>query len=262
MSRPNIFPALRYKNAPAAVDWLVRAFGFEKQAVHASPDGGIAHAQLQLGPAVVGLSSAHDIPGNPWSNVRQGLYVHVKDVDAHHDRAVAAGAELIMPLTDMSYGSREYGARDVDGRLWGFGTYDMQAVDDDPAVFPEIHYHDGAAAIRFLRAAFGFETMLEVPGPNGAVAHAELCFGDGVLFVGSGSDGAEVWGDLAHCTHVYVADPDRHFARTSAEGATIVQPLRNTPWGARGYVARDLEGFLWGFSTYRPKAKVKGKGKR
>ena len=160
-----------------------------------------------------------------------------------------------MPLTDMDYGSREYGARDVDGHLWGFGTYDMQAADDDPAVFPEIHYHDGPAAIRFLHAAFGFETMLEVPGPNGVVTHAELCFGDGVLFVGSGPEAAEVWGDRAHCTHVYVADPDRHFARAQAEGATIIQSPRDTPWGSRGYTARDLEGFLWGFSTYRPRAR-------
>lgn len=253
-SRPNIFPALRYQDAPAAIEWLVTAFGFEKQAVFANPDGGIAHAQLQIGPAVVGLSSAHRTPGNPWSQVKQGIYVHVDDVDAHHARAAAAGAAIVSPLKDMDYGSREYGARDVDGHLWGFGTYDMDAPLGKPALFPELHYRDGPAAVAFLRDAFGFRTILEVPGPNGAIVHAEMSFEGGLVFLGSAPGDEAAWGGQTQCTHVCVADPDAHFARAQAHGAAIVGPLRDTPWGSRGYSARDLEGFLWGFSTYRPGA--------
>ena len=52
-----------------------------------------------------------------------GIYVHVADIDAHHERAVAAGAEIVIPLQDMDYGSREYSARDPEGHLWSFGTY-------------------------------------------------------------------------------------------------------------------------------------------
>jgi uncharacterized glyoxalase superfamily protein PhnB len=51
------------------------------------------------------------------------LYVAVDDPDAHHDRAKAAGAEILMPLTDQSYGSREYAARDPEGNVWCFGTF-------------------------------------------------------------------------------------------------------------------------------------------
>jgi uncharacterized glyoxalase superfamily protein PhnB len=51
--------------------------------------------------------------------------------------------------------------------------------------------------------------------------------------------------------HVYLADPDAHHARAQAAGARIVQLLYDTPW-ARAYYALDLEGFLWGFSTYKP----------
>jgi uncharacterized glyoxalase superfamily protein PhnB len=258
MSRPSIFPALRYADGRGAIDWLVRVFGFEETAVFANKDGSIAHAELRLGSAVVGLSSAHEIPGNPWSAVRQGLYVHVPEVDAHHDRARAAGAEIVMPLTNMDYGSREYGARDTDGHLWGFGTYNMTTGNEGEgaAVFPEIQYHDGAKAMRFLAEAFGFAQTLLVPGPNGSVRHAEMRFGGGTIFVGSGPDETGVWGSQTMCTHVYVDDPDGHFARASAGSATIVQPLHDTPWGSRGYVARDVEGFLWGFSTYRPGVSV------
>jgi uncharacterized glyoxalase superfamily protein PhnB len=51
-----------------------------------------------------------------------------------------------------------------------------------------------------------------------------------------------------------LADPDAHDAGAQAGGATIVRAPHDTPWGARGYSSRDLEGFLWGFSTYRPAA--------
>jgi len=250
--RPNVFPALRYRDAPAAIDWLVAVFGFQKQAVFTNPAGAVAHAQLQLGPAVIGLNSAHDTPGNPWSGIQQGIYVRVDNVDALHGRAAAAGADIVSPLTDMDYGSREFSARDLEGHLWAFGTYDMDQPTGDPAVFPEIHYRSGAQAMAFLANAFGFEELLEVPGPDGTIVHGEMHFGPGIVMVGSGPDGADVWGRSTHCTHVYVADPDAHFARARAGGAAIARRLTDAPWG-RGYVARDVEGFLWGFSTYRPR---------
>jgi uncharacterized glyoxalase superfamily protein PhnB len=252
MTRPNIFPVLRYQDAPAAIDWLVRSFGFEKIAVHANADGSVAHAELRIGTAVIGLSSAHSQPGNPWSDVRTGLYVHVDAIDAHHDRAKAAGADIVSPLKDMDYGSREYGAKDSGGHLWGFGTYRMANADGEPAIFPELHYHDGAAAIAFLTRAFGFETKLSVPAPDGHIVHAELAFGPGIVMVGSGDEGAETWGSQKQAQHVWVEDPDRHFAAAKSAGAKILQPPRDTPWGSRGYYVRDVEGLLWGFSNYRP----------
>ena len=51
------------------------------------------------------------------------MYVVVEDIDAHHERATAAGAELVRALQDTDYGSREYSARDVEGNVWSFGTY-------------------------------------------------------------------------------------------------------------------------------------------
>ncbi len=122
---PNIFPALRYKNGAAALEWLARAFGFEKQMVVPGPEGTIAHAQLKLGSGVIMLGSGKHGPGpdNPWDTVKQGIYVYVADVDAHYARAKAAGAEIVMELEDTDYGSRGYSVRDLEGHLWSFGTY-------------------------------------------------------------------------------------------------------------------------------------------
>jgi hypothetical protein len=55
--------------------------------------------------------------------VTQGIYIAVADVEAHHARALAAGVEVVRPLADTDYGSREYLARDLEGHLWSFGTY-------------------------------------------------------------------------------------------------------------------------------------------
>lgn len=126
--RPNIFPFLRYRNAQAALDWLATAFGFDEQLVVPGPDDTIAHAQMRLGSGVIMLGSArNDDLGmkspRELSGVNQGIYVYIKDVDAHFARAKAGGAEIVRTLADTDHGSREYCARDLEGHLWSFGTY-------------------------------------------------------------------------------------------------------------------------------------------
>ena len=252
--RPNIFPALRYNNARAAIDWLTSVFGFENDGEHAAPDGSIAHAQLHFGAGVVGLSSAQNTPSDhPWSKVRQGIYVRVDEVDAHHDRAKRAGADIVMPLKDMDYGSREYAVRDPEGHLWGFGTYDMAGPHTgEPNIFVGLHYRDSRAALAWLERAFGFEKTLEIPGPDGNVMHAEMRLGPGIIMLGSGPKDTTTWGANTQGLYVYLPDPDAHFARAKKAGAKIIQQPETTSYGARGYFAHDPEGFLWGFSTYRP----------
>ena len=126
---PNIFPCFRYDDAPSAIDWLNRAFGFEKQFVVPGENNTVAHAQLRLGAGLIMMGSGgRPDPANPWATERCGTYVAVADIDAHYARAQAAGAKIERPLADTEYGSREYSARDCDGHLWSFGTYDPYAA--------------------------------------------------------------------------------------------------------------------------------------
>lgn len=127
-AKPNIFPFLRYQDAPAAIEWLAKAFGFEKHAVYPGSDGTIAHAELSVGAGIIMLGSARkDVLGmkspRELGAVNQGIYVALDDIDAHYARARAAGAEILRPLADTDYGAREYTARDLEGHLWSFGTY-------------------------------------------------------------------------------------------------------------------------------------------
>lgn len=248
---PNIFPVLRYADARAGIDWLVRAFGFESVEEHAWAGGSIAHAELRLGTGLISLGTAGaPVEGNPWTAARHGVYVAVGDVDAHYARAEAAGAEIAMPLHDTSYGSRDYSVRDMAGHLWGFGTYTMSAEEGEPNIFPELRY-GSPEALGWLAKAFGFEPTAQIPGADGTIVHAEMRLGDGTIMVSLGPE-SQGWGGLNQATSVRVDDPDAHYARAKAAGAAIVYEPWTTHYGARSYWARDREGFLWGFSTYRP----------
>ncbi|MCY4488666.1 MAG: VOC family protein [Deltaproteobacteria bacterium] len=131
-TRATLIPAIRYRDASAAIDWLCEAFGFERQLVVPGEGGVILHAQLVFGNGMFMLGSARDDEfgrlqqplEDTGAPVSQSNYVIVSDVDAHHSRAVAAGAEIVMAPEDQDYGGRLYSCRDPEGNLWNFGSYD------------------------------------------------------------------------------------------------------------------------------------------
>ncbi len=123
MTAPNIYPCLRYKDAPAAIAWLEKAFGFKKHAVHAAPDGSVAHAEMSHGAGMIMLGSKKDDFIATAGVGVQCIYLAITDVDAHCARAKAAGARILRDLNDTDYGSREYCALDIEGHFWSFGTY-------------------------------------------------------------------------------------------------------------------------------------------
>ena len=135
-TRATVIPCLRYRDAPSAINWLCAAFGFEKHAVHANPDGSIAHAQLTFGNGMVMLGSV-SAPGKEteWGRLirqpdeiggaqTQSAYLVVADADAVYARAKAAGAAIVLDIKDEDYGGRGFTCRDPEGHLWNFGTYD------------------------------------------------------------------------------------------------------------------------------------------
>jgi uncharacterized glyoxalase superfamily protein PhnB len=252
--QPNIFPILRYRDAPAAMSWLARAFGFETRMEVPGPDGTVAHAELRLGAGTIGVSSKTPPDGkNPWTTVDQGVYVSVDNPDAHHDRAKAAGATIETPLRDLDYGSREYSARDPGGHLWAFGTYRMTDAADAPNMYPTLWYEDAPSAVAWLERGFGFEKVVVIPGENGTIEHAELRLGPGVVMLSSSKPSdAAVLGGARQAVCVAIDDPDGHYATAVAAGARIIRPIETTHYGARTYSAGDVEGYVWTFGTYRP----------
>lgn len=127
-----IIPCLRYRDAPAAIDWLCRAFGFARRAVYA--DGAtVHHAQLAFGNGMVMLGSVDNAsefgrrmvqPDELGLRETQCPCVIVADADAHYAQSKAAGAVIVDDIRDQDYGGRGYSCRDPEGHLWWFGSYD------------------------------------------------------------------------------------------------------------------------------------------
>ena len=127
----HIIPTMRYKDAPKAIDWLCKAFGFERHLVVPGENGTIGHAQLSFGNAMIMLGSENESDYGKWLSTpkdikglnTQAPYVIVEQIDEHYKKAVQEGAEIIVDIKDEEYGGRVYTCRDPEGHIWNFGSY-------------------------------------------------------------------------------------------------------------------------------------------
>jgi uncharacterized glyoxalase superfamily protein PhnB len=122
---------MRYRNAPEAIEWLCRVFGFEKHAVYPGPNNTIMHAELTLGGGMIMLGSISESgysrlmkQPDEIGGAETGTSLIVRDADAVHARAKAAGAEMVFDIEDKPYGGRGFTCRDPEGHIWNVGTYD------------------------------------------------------------------------------------------------------------------------------------------
>jgi uncharacterized glyoxalase superfamily protein PhnB len=132
----SVIPGLRYRDALAAIDWLIAAFGFQKNAVYLGPNNTVAHAQLTYGGGMIMLGSVENgsessklmvQPDEIGFRETKSLYLVVPDADAVYASAKAAGATIVMDIHDPEYGGRTFTCRDLEGHLWSVGTYDPWA---------------------------------------------------------------------------------------------------------------------------------------
>jgi uncharacterized glyoxalase superfamily protein PhnB len=127
-----IIPCLRYRDARAAIEWLCKAFGFEKQAVYENEDGGVEHAQLIFGSGMVMLGEVRDNefgrhiaqPDEIGGRETQCACVIVSNCKSHYQQAKAAGAVIVDDYAEKDYGGAGYSCHDPEGHLWYFGSYD------------------------------------------------------------------------------------------------------------------------------------------
>jgi uncharacterized glyoxalase superfamily protein PhnB len=131
---PNVIPMLAYENGPAAMDWLISAFGFRERARMLDKTGRLSHGELQAGDGVIMLATpSPDYQGptrhraaceaaDRWLRVPyivDGVLVYVDDVDAHYQRALAKGAGILSEPQGGEHG-KQYRAEDLEGHRWMF----------------------------------------------------------------------------------------------------------------------------------------------
>jgi uncharacterized glyoxalase superfamily protein PhnB len=133
-TKSTVIPILRYRDAPAAIEWLCQTFGFEKHLVVPNKDGTVAHAQLCFGSGMIMLGSVLKSetdfgrlmkqPDEIGGAQTQSAYIVVNDADAVYVKAKSAGARIATEIKDEDYGGRVFSCYDLEGHLWSFGTYD------------------------------------------------------------------------------------------------------------------------------------------
>jgi uncharacterized glyoxalase superfamily protein PhnB len=134
-SPSTIMPAMRYRDAHAAIEWLCTVFGFERRAVYPAPDNTIGHAELTLGGGMIMLGTCKDddygrlfkSPSEIDNTETRSAYIVVADADQVYARAKAAGGTIVRELQNTDYGSREFGVKDSEGHSWSVGTYNPWA---------------------------------------------------------------------------------------------------------------------------------------
>jgi PhnB protein len=253
-----VFPYLIVHDAAAAIEFYRQVFGAEERLRMSDPEnGGVGHAELTLGPATVMLADEYPELGirSPTAFGGTGLrmHLHVDDVDALTARAVGAGATMLSEPKDYDHGERQSRVRDPFGHEWLLGQDITGAAAATiapaarPNVFPGLRYRDEHAAMDWLERAFGFARHAVFTDDAGAVVHAELRLGPGIVMIGAAPECEEGFN-----IYVHVEDVDAHYARAVRAGAEITRPLADTSYGSREYGARDIEGHYWYFGSYLP----------
>jgi len=132
----NVIPGMRYRDALAAIEWLQKAFGFEKHAVYMGEGNIVGHAQMAFGNGMIMLSSVDNgskasammaQPDEIGNRETQSAYLVVSDCEPIYATAKAAGAEMIHDLATMDYGGKSFTCRDLEGHIWSIGEYDPWA---------------------------------------------------------------------------------------------------------------------------------------
>jgi len=120
-----ILPHLTYENVADALAWLTKAFGFAEHYRYGEPGGRVQGAQMHLGDAWIMLNSSRPGSASParLKHDTQSLTVFIDDVEAHYERAKAAGAVIVEEPHETEYGEYQYAAVDLEGHHWLFSRH-------------------------------------------------------------------------------------------------------------------------------------------
>jgi len=146
-----VIHAIQYRDLAAALEWLCRAFGFEKHRVVDGAKGAVQYAEVSFGDSIIMLGSARDPkfdgilthPDEIGGAETQTCYLIVEDADAQYAKARAAGADIVLDIGDDDDGGRVFTCRDLEGHIWNFGTYKPRYI---PAGAMPAGWHSGATA--------------------------------------------------------------------------------------------------------------------
>jgi PhnB protein len=275
-------PCLVLRDAAAAIDFYKRAFGATELMRFAQPSGQIMHAEIQLGDSRIAIAPEAPQWGNLSPQALRGsavpIQLYVEDVDAFAERAVAAGAKVLIPVANQFYGDRAGRLADPFGHVWIVGTHKEDVTADEMrrraeawraksghpttpepstegsyVVEPYLPVQNASRLLDFLKQAFAAEETSRHTRPDGSIAHAEVRIGDSAIGIG---DSIELQ-PAPTALHLYVPDADAIYARALRAGATSVQEPADQHYGDREAGVKDPFGNHWYIGTHKAEAQTR-----
>ena len=243
-------PYLPVRGASRLIDFLKQAFEAEETCRHMRPDGSIAHAEMQIGDAVIGIGDSQLARERPMPTA---IHLYVPDADAVYERALRAGATSTHDPVDQPYGDREASVQDPFGNQWYIATHQAGAPDAPPrpaAYIPEglhsvtsyLHPRGAPQLIDFLKRAFGAQEAFRAQAPDGTIVHAKVRIGESVVEMGEAHGPYQ---PMPTVYHLYVDDTDAVYRRALEAGATALSEPADQPWGYRNAGVLDPGGNQW-----------------
>jgi uncharacterized glyoxalase superfamily protein PhnB len=239
-ARQSVMPYLLAQDATALIAFMKQAFQGEERLRVGAADGSVQHAEVAIGDSVIELADGRD----PWPARPAAIHLYVEDADAVHARAVAAGAETLVPPTDMPYGDREADVRDPTGNHWYIGTWRGSGPlpHGMRSVTPILHVAGTEKLFDFVRQALAAEALELDRGPDGHLVHALVRLGGSVLEL---SEPGGFVPPMPASIHYLVESVDGAYTRALAAGATALGEPSNRPYGERAAEVADPFGNNW-----------------
>ena len=272
-------PRMAFKNAAKAIDFYKNAFAATEN-MRFEIEGAIAHAEIMIGDSIImlceewpegGRFSAETLGKSPVS-----IQLTVPDVDAFAERAVSAGAKIVIPIKDQFYGYREGTLLDPFGYVWGVSTQKeeisveemhrrFRAMQSSEPKRPQVNpvpkgyrmvtpypvVQDAPGLIEFVKQVFGAEETFRTIGSAGGV-HAEVRIGDSMMMMGGGGPGLSWRGESTPMAfHIYVPDCDATYRRALQAGGTSIAEPVDQFYGERSATVRDASGNYWYIATFK-----------
>lgn len=239
-------PGMSAVGTPRLVQFIERAFGGVAGDCTTNADGTIGHGTIQIGDSILEVSEARP----EWPARRCAIHLYSPDTDALFHRAVEAGAKILLPLENASYGDRAAAVEDPAGNHWYLAT----RLKDGPipkgfhSLTPYVLARGADAVIGLMKSAFGAIEHTRVDKEDGSVMHAELQIDDSMIEI---SDGGGQWTPMPCALHLYVPDADAAYARAIAAGATSIYEPKDMFYGDHEAGVQDSAGNHWYIATHK-----------
>jgi uncharacterized glyoxalase superfamily protein PhnB len=244
-----ITPYVTVPQAGEMIDFVKTAFDAQELFRGTGSAGGI-HAEVRIGDSTMMIGGGSGFRGTPTPTAFQ---YYVPDADDVFERAVAAGATLLMPLTE-DHGDRFGAVKDPFGNDWYISThlgsrYVPEGLHD---VTIYLHPEGAPRLIDFLKKAFAAEEFVRYDSPEGAVLHAKIRIGDSIIEMGDArrhSSGLFL-PSMPTGIYLYVPDADEVYRRAIAAGAVSLSEPADQPYGDRLAAVRDFCDNRWYIATH------------